>query len=102
MRVTYTLFNEIPTGTHSSFNPRPELLVGKDDDLPFHVSHYLRDLDPEGGQGVMRLFIDLSLKYAHMTGSKGLQSGELGGQISCDQWFFMLAFSQGWKKPGFF
>jgi hypothetical protein len=31
-----------------------------------------------------------------MTGSKGLEYGELGGQISCDQWFFMLAFSQSW------
>jgi len=27
---------------------------------------------------------------------KGLQSGELGGQISCDQWFSMLASSQFW------
>ncbi len=58
------LFNEIPSGIHHSLNPRPELLVGKDDDLPVHVGHYLGDLDPEGGQGVMRLFIDLSLKYA--------------------------------------
>jgi hypothetical protein len=24
------------------------------------------------------------------------QSGELGDQISFDQWFFMLAFSQSW------
>jgi hypothetical protein len=32
----------------------------------------------------------------HMERSKGLQSGELGGQISCDQWFSMLAFSQFW------
>jgi hypothetical protein len=31
-----------------------------------------------------------------MERSKGLQSGELGGQISCDQWFSMLAFSQFW------
>jgi hypothetical protein len=67
------------------------------DDLPVHVSHYLQDLDPEGGQAVMRLFIDLPLKYAsHGERSKGLQSGELGGQISCDQWFSMLAFSQFW------
>jgi hypothetical protein len=29
-------------------------------------------------------------------GSKGLQSGELKGQISCNQWFSMLAFSQSW------
>ncbi len=31
-----------------------------------------------------------------MERSKGLQSGELGGQISSDQWFSMLAFSQFW------
>jgi hypothetical protein len=31
-----------------------------------------------------------------MESSKGLQSGKLGGQISCDQWFSMLAFSQFW------
>jgi hypothetical protein len=31
-----------------------------------------------------------------MEGSKGLQSGELDGQISCDQWFSMCAFSQSW------
>jgi hypothetical protein len=35
-----------------------------DDDHPDHVSHYLQDLDPEGGQDVMRLLTDLSLKYA--------------------------------------
>jgi hypothetical protein len=32
----------------------------------------------------------------HMKRSKGLHYGELGGQISCDQWFFMLAFIQFW------
>ncbi len=48
----------------NSLNPRPELLVGMDDDLPVHVSLYLQDLGPKGGQGVMRLFTDLSLKYA--------------------------------------
>jgi len=31
-----------------------------------------------------------------MEKSKGLQSGQLGGQISFDLWFFMLAFSQSW------
>jgi hypothetical protein len=29
-----------------------------------------------------------------MEESKGLHFGELGGLISFDQWFFMLAFSQ--------
>ena len=52
------------TGIHNSLNPRPELLVGGDDDLPVHVSHFLRDLGPEGGQGVMRVFIDPSLNFA--------------------------------------
>jgi hypothetical protein len=31
-----------------------------------------------------------------MERSKGLQSGELGGKISYDQWFSMLAFSHFW------
>jgi hypothetical protein len=45
----------------------------------------------------MRLFNDLSLSnMLHMKESKGLpvHSDELGGQISFDQWFFRLAFSQ--------
>jgi hypothetical protein len=58
------LFYKIPTGIHNSLNPRPELLVVMNDELPVHVGHYLQDLGPEGGQGVMRLFIDLSLKFA--------------------------------------
>ncbi len=37
---------------------------GGDDDLPVHVSHFLRDLGPEGGLGVLRVFIDLSLNFA--------------------------------------
>jgi hypothetical protein len=32
-----------------SFNPRPEFLVGMNDELPVHV---VQDLGPEGGQGV--------------------------------------------------
>ncbi len=33
----------------------------------------------------------------HMNFSKGLQLGELGGQISFDQWIFRFSFSQpGW------
>jgi hypothetical protein len=58
------LFNEIPTGIHNNLNPRPELLVRRDDDLPVHVGHSLQDLGPKEGQDVMRLFIDLSLKFA--------------------------------------
>ncbi len=58
------LFNEIPTSTNNSLNPRPELLEGTDDDHPVQVSHYLQDLGPKGGKGAMSLFIDLSLKIA--------------------------------------
>ncbi len=58
------LFNEIPTSTNKSLNPRPELPVGADDDLPVQDGHYLQDLGPKGGHGLMKLFIDLSLKYA--------------------------------------
>ncbi len=54
----------LATGIHNSLNPRPELLVGGDDDLPVHVSHFLRDLGPVGGQGDMKVFIDLSLNFA--------------------------------------
>ncbi len=49
------LFNEVPTGIYNSLNPRPELLVEGDDDLPVLVGHYLLDLGPEVGQGVMRV-----------------------------------------------
>jgi len=38
----------------------------------------------------------LSSNSLNVEGSKGLQSGELGGQIFCDQWFSLLAFSQSW------
>jgi hypothetical protein len=31
-----------------------------------------------------------------MEESKRLQSGELRGQISCDQWFFWLPFCRSW------
>ena len=44
----------------------------------------------------MRAFIDLSLKYAPHEITKGLQSFELGGQISFYQGSFRLAFSQSW------
>jgi hypothetical protein len=53
----------------------------------------LQDLGPEGSQGHMRLFIDLSLKFAPHRRIKGLQSGELGGQISFYQWFI-----SGWPS----
>ena len=51
-------------GLHNSLNLRMELLVGKDDDLPVDVLHYLQELGPEEGQGVVRLFIDFSLNFA--------------------------------------
>ncbi len=58
------LFNKIPTGLHNSPFPRPELLAVVDDGLPVYVSHYLWDLGSEGGQGVMRVFTDLSRNFA--------------------------------------
>jgi hypothetical protein len=67
-----------------------------DDDLPVYVSHYLQDLGPKGGQGIMKLLLTSLSNTLHMESSKGLQSGKLGGQISCNQWFSMLAFSQFW------
>jgi hypothetical protein len=66
------------------------------DNLPVKVGHYNWDHGLEGGQGVFRLFINLSLKFAPNEITKGLQSFELGGQISLDQWSFRLAFSQSW------
>ncbi len=46
MHNTYTLHicsmkSPLATDLHNSNNPRPELLVGVDDDLPVHVGHYL-------------------------------------------------------------
>jgi hypothetical protein len=64
MHLRTQLFNEIPSSTNNSFNPRPELLVGRNDDLPVQVSHYLQYLGPKGGQSAMKLCLDLSLKYA--------------------------------------
>ncbi len=58
------MLNEIPTGLHNSLNLRQEQLAEVDDDLPLHVGHYLLDLGSEGGQGAMRLFIDLSFNFA--------------------------------------
>jgi hypothetical protein len=43
---------------------RPEPLAEEDDNLPLNVGHYFSDLGLERGQSVMRLFIDLSLKFA--------------------------------------
>jgi hypothetical protein len=44
-----------------------------DDDHPDHVSHYLQDLDPEGGQDVMRLLTATSLSnMLHMERFKRL------------------------------
>ncbi len=64
MLIAYTIFDKIPTGLQNSPFPRPELLAGVDDGLPVHVSHYLWDLGSEGGQGVMRVFTDLSRNFA--------------------------------------
>ncbi len=34
-----------------------------DDDLPVNVGHYIQDIGLEEAQGVMRVFVDLSLNY---------------------------------------
>ena len=44
----------------------------------------------------MRASIDLSLNFALHEISEGLQSVELGGHISFNQWTIRLAFSQTW------
>jgi hypothetical protein len=49
---------------HNSFNPRLDFLAGRDDDLPYSFGHFNQDLGIEGGQGVMRVFINLSFNYA--------------------------------------
>jgi hypothetical protein len=67
MHILYTIILQNPHWHPQQTNPRPELLVGMNDELPVHVGHYLQDLGPEGGQGVMRLFIDLSLKFKRIT-----------------------------------
>ena len=79
-----------------SLNRRPELLAYMNDNLPVKVGHYIWVHCLEGGQSVFRLFINLSLNFAPHEITKGLQSFELGGQISLDQWSFRLAFSQSW------
>jgi hypothetical protein len=63
------------------------------DDLPVKVSHYIWGHDLEGGQSDMRASIDLSLNFAPHEISEGLQSVELGGHISFNQWTIRLAFS---------
>ena len=91
------LFDKNPSGLHISLNTRPEPLAYMNDDIPVKFGHYIWDHGLEGGQGVMRPFINLSLNFAPHQITKGLQSFELGGQISLDQGSFRLAFSQpGW------
>ncbi len=63
------------------------------DDLPVKVGHYIWGHDLEGGQSDMRASIDLSLNFALHEISEGLQSVELGGHISFNQWTIRLAFS---------
>ena len=45
----------------------------------------------------MRASIDLSLNFAPHEKSEGLQSFELGGQISWDQWFFSVGLQPVWE-----
>jgi hypothetical protein len=88
------LFYKIPTGIHNSLNPGPELLVVMNDKLPVHVGHYLQDLGPEGGQGLMRLFTDLSLKFAPQKNQKDYNLVSWEARFPLTSGFFRLAFSQ--------
>jgi hypothetical protein len=58
------MLDYISTYLHNSLKLRPEPLAGEDDSLPVNVGNYLWDLGLERGQGIMRLFIDLSLNFA--------------------------------------
>jgi hypothetical protein len=60
--IIYLMTSPLASTTASILDQN--FLCGGDDDLPVYVSHYLRDLGPEGGQGVMRVFTDLSLNFA--------------------------------------
>jgi hypothetical protein len=60
------LFDENPSGLHINHNLRPKLLAYMNDYLPVKFGQYIWDhgLELEGGQGVMRLFINLFLNCA--------------------------------------
>jgi hypothetical protein len=61
MHITHMIYlMKSPLASTTASILDQNFLYGEDYDLPVHVSHYLRDLGPEGGQGVMRVFIDLS------------------------------------------
>jgi hypothetical protein len=57
------LFDEISTGLHNSPSQKQKLLAWMMTSLSMLVITYIQDLYLEGGQGVMRVFIDLSLNY---------------------------------------
>ncbi len=58
------LFYKFFIGLHNSLNLRLGSLASWNDDLPVNSGHYNRDLGIVGGQGVMRVFIDISLNFA--------------------------------------
>ncbi len=64
------------------------------DDIPVKFGHYIWDHGPEGGQGAMRLFINLSLNFAPHEIIKRITIFWTGRPDSLDQWSFMMAFSQ--------
>jgi hypothetical protein len=55
MHITYTVI---------WWKPQCPPLAEEDDSLPVNVGHYIWDLGFDGGQGIMRVFIDLSMNYA--------------------------------------
>jgi hypothetical protein len=64
MRITYNFYLKKSPLAYITASILDQNFLWGDDDLPVHVSHYLLDLGPEGGQGVMRVSIDLSLNFA--------------------------------------
>jgi hypothetical protein len=64
MRITYNFYFMKSPLAYITASILDQNSCRGDDDLPVHVSHYLLDLGPEGGQGVMRVSIDLSLNLA--------------------------------------
>jgi hypothetical protein len=62
--IKNTFFYKFIIGLHNSLNPRLDTLASWDDNLPVNSGHYNQDLGIVGGQGVMRVFIDISLNFA--------------------------------------
>ncbi len=95
MHIPYTIILKNPHWhPNNSLNRRPELLVGMNDELPVYVGHYLQVLGSEGVQGVMKLFIDLSLKFAAHRTIKRITICE--ARFPPTSGFFQVGLQPGW------